>query len=415
MGDKDHRLKRRNSAHAVRASLNPVMTLETDDVSSIKRRLVLRDALTFVGLLTITIVLFGVTLFLFRSFAAHRAELAQRWSDRGRSALKAGHPDQATVAMRTALSYAPEERSYELLLAQALGEAGHLDESYNYFLGLWETEPGDGFINLSLARLAAKKNDIQGAINYYRASIYGTWEGDGIERRREIRLELARYLNAHHDVGGARAELLVAGGNNSGDMGLMLTLAALLEQTGDTQDALSYYEKVLAAQPDNQTALTAAGRLEYEDGRFEEAHRLLERAANEQERSGSGTPHDAAALLENSAAILALSPSKKLPPMERVTRILKARDIAKKRLDSCNAKISATRETTSPLQNLNSRWMERQATAGRAALLKDALEQDANVKLIFDTEMQTSQICGAPVGDDALLLLLAHAPKAMEP
>jgi tetratricopeptide (TPR) repeat protein len=391
------------------------MTAETNDVSSIRRRLILRDSLTFVSLLLVTIVLSGITLFLFRSFTAHRAELAQRWSDRGRDAIKAGHPDQAVVALRTALSYAPEERSYELLLAQALGDAGHLEESYNYFLGLWETEPGNGFINLSLARLAAKKNDTQGAIDYYRASIYGTWEGDGVVRRREVRLELARFLMAHRDLSSARSELLVAGGNNPGDLGLTLTLAEMLEQTGDSQDALSSYEKVLTQEPDNQTALIAAGRLEYEDGRFEAAHRLLERAIHGQKHTGTGIAQDVTTMLENSEKILTLAPSKKLLPSERTDRILIARDIAKKRLDSCSAQVSTTSGAPSSLQSLNARWMGKDATASRAALLKDPLEQDANVKLIFDTEVQTSQICGAPTGDDALLLLLARTPKAMEP
>jgi tetratricopeptide (TPR) repeat protein len=391
------------------------MTIETNDVSSIRRRLILRDSLTFVSLLLVTIVLSGITLFLFRSFTAHRAELAQRWSDRGRDAITAGHPDQAVVALRTSLSYAPGERSYELLLAQALGDAGHLEESYNYFLGLWETEPGNGFINLSLARLAAKKNDTQGAINYYRASIYGTWEGDGVVRRREVRLELARFLMAHRDMSSARTELLVAGGNNPGDLGLTLTLAQMLEQTGDPHDALRSYEKVLTQEPENQTALIAAGRLEYEDGKFEEAHRLLERAVSGQGHTGTAIAQEVSTMLENSAKILTLAPSKKLLPRERVERILKARDIAKKRLDSCNAQVSTSSGAPSSLQSLNARWMGNDATASRAALLKDPLEQDANVKLIFDTEVQTSQICGAPTGDDALLLLLAHTPKAMEP
>jgi tetratricopeptide (TPR) repeat protein len=391
------------------------MTIETNDVSSIRRRLILRDSLTFVSLLLVTIVLSGITLFLFRSFTAHRAELAQRWSDRGRDAITAGHPDQAVVALRTALSYAPDERSYELLLAQALGDAGKLEESYNYFLGLWETEPGNGFINLSLARLAAKKNDTQGAINYYRASIYGTWEGDGIVRRREVRLELARFLMAHRDMSSARTELLVAGGNNPGDLGLTLTLAQMLEQTGDPRDALNSYQKVLTQEPDNQTALIAAGRLEYEDGKFEEAHRLLERAVSGQGHTGAPVPQSLSTMLENSAKIFTLAPSKKLLPSERVDRILKARDIAKKRLDSCNAQGSTSSGGPSSLQSLNARWMGNDATASRAALLKDPLEQDANVKLIFDTEVQTSQICGAPAGDDALLLLLARTPKAMEP
>lgn len=377
--------------------------------------MILRDSLTFVGLLLVTILLSGITLFLFRSFTTHRAELAQRWSDRGHDALQAGRPDQAVVALRTALSYAPEERSYELLLAQALGDAGHLEESYNYFLGLWETEPGNGFINLSLARLAAKKNDTQGAIDYYRASIYGTWEGDGVVRRREVRLELARFLMAHHDMGSARTELLVAGGNNPGDLGLTLTLAQMLEQTGDPHDALMSYQKVLTQEPDNQTALLAAGRLEYEDGRFDQAHGLLERAVSGQEHTGIGIAPDVTTMLENSERILTLSPSKKLLTRERTERILKARDIAKKRLDSCNAQVSTTGGAPSSLQSLNARWMGSDATANRAALWKDPLEQDANVKLIFDTEVQTSQICGAPTGDDALLLLLARTPKAMEP
>ena len=115
------------------------MTLETENDWSVKRRLILRDALTFLSLALITAVLFAVTLFLFRTFAAHRHELAQRWAARGQAALVSGHPDQAMVALRAALSHAPGERSYELLLAQALADAGHTEEAYNYFLGLWET------------------------------------------------------------------------------------------------------------------------------------------------------------------------------------------------------------------------------------------------------------------------------------
>jgi Tfp pilus assembly protein PilF len=394
------------------------MTVETDELSSARRRLILRDSVTFLGLISVTAVLFAITLFLFRSFTAHRVELAQQWSERGRTALNAGQPGQAIVALRTALSYAPDERSYELLLAQALGDAGHLDESYNYFLGLWETEPGNGFINLSLARLAVRKRDTPAAVNYYHAAIYGTWEGDGTVRRREVRLELARYLISMGDPGSARSELLIAGGNNPNDAGVQLALADLLQQAGYPKDALNYYRKVLALEPKNETALVAAGRMEYKDGEFEEAHHLLERAARVQESDGShegSAPAGIAAMLENSARIVSLSPLEKLAPNERVGRILRARGLAKKRFDTCNAQLSAASGLASPLQGLSSRWMAEDAGLSRAALLKDAVEQDATVKLIFDTEVQTSQICGAPTGDDALLLLLAKSSKTMEP
>jgi tetratricopeptide (TPR) repeat protein len=382
-----------------------------------KRRLILRDALTFLSLALITAVLFAVTLFLFHTFATHRHELAQRWAARGQAAIASGHPDQAIVALRTALSYAPGERSYELLLAQALGDAGHTEEAYNYFLGLWETQPGDGLINLSLARLAAKKNDMQAAINYYRAAIYGTWEGDGIVRRRDVRLELSRYLLAHHDLSSARTELLVAGGNAPDDVGLALTLAQQLEQAGAPRDALNYYEKVLAREPNNQQALEAAGRLEYGFGHFEEAHRLLERANHEHDTSASNhaLSPDLQAMLDTSQQILSIEPSKKLPANERVTRILRARDLAKKRFNDCSTQVSTANAPSSPLQNLGARWTSKEATINRAALVNDTSEQDAVMKLVYDTEMQTSQICGAPTGDDAQLLMLAKSPKTVEP
>ncbi|WP_353068267.1 hypothetical protein RBB75_12530 [Tunturibacter empetritectus] len=395
-----------------------MMTLQTEDYSSLKRKLILRDSLTFFSLLLVTIVLFLMTFFLFRSFTSHREELAQRWSARGQAAINAGHPDQAIVALRTALSYAPGQRSYELLLAQALGDAGHTEESFNYFLGLWETQPGDGFINLSLARLAAKKNDVQAAINYYRASIYGTWEGDGTLRRREVRLELSQYLIAHQDLSIARTELLIAGGNAPEDIPLSLTLAQLLEQAQAPRDALTYYRKVLAHEPKNQLALQSAARLEYDSGHFDEAHRLMEQSIHQQEASAAThetiTPSDKE-MLEDSARILELAPLKKLPNNERVTRILEARTLAKKRFDACSTQLPVASGMSSPLQDLAAKWLTQDATSNRAALLNDPTQQDATMQLVFDTETQTSKICGPPTGDDALLLQLAKFPKAMEP
>jgi tetratricopeptide (TPR) repeat protein len=320
--------------------------------------------------------------------------------------MAAGNPEEAVVALRTALMYAPGERSYELLLAQALGNAGNAEESYNYFLGLWETQPGDGFINLRLARLAAERKDTQAAINYYRASIYGTWEGDGAVRRRDVRLELSRYLIARNDASSARTELLIADGNAPDDLNLALTLGPLLEQAGARRDALNNYEKVLAREPNNIAALEDAGRLQYGFGNFEEAHYLLEQAA----RTHALSP-ELTTMLEDSAKILPLAPSKKLPPAERVRRILHGRDLSKKRFESCNSQGAAVSGIASQLQSLGERWKSNEATVNRVALLNDPSEQEAVIKLIYDTEIETSQICGMPTGDDAALLLLAKSPR----
>jgi hypothetical protein len=36
------------------------------------------------------------------------------------------------------------------------------------------------------------------------------------------------------------------------------------------------------------------------------------------------------------------------------------------------------------------------------------------MNLIFDTEKQTAQACGAPTGDDALLLKIAQSSRSVE-
>lgn len=120
-------------------------------------------------------------------------------------------------------------------------------------------------------------------------------------------------------------------------------------------------------------------------------------------------------MLNESAQIVALAPLKKLSPAERVVRILKARDLAKKRFEACKAQVSLANEPPSPLQPLGERWIDKEASVNRTVLLNDSNEQDAVVKLVYDTEVQTNQVCGAPTGDDALLLLLAKSSKTAEP
>ena len=232
------------------------MLTEIDGSSIATRRLILRDSLAILSLVLVTLVLFAVTLFLFRSFTAHRASLAQSSSSLGAHELASGNPAAAVLELRTALTYAPGTRAYELLLAQALGEAGHTEESYNYFLGLSDAEPGNGFINLELARLAARRNDPQSAINFYGAAINGTWQGDGVARRAEVRIELARYLIQANHPAEARMDLLIVGGNAPGTPTLDLTLADLLRLAGDPADAASYYQKAIAQadQPDTRAS-----------------------------------------------------------------------------------------------------------------------------------------------------------------
>jgi len=386
------------------------MVMDIGDTAIVRRRLMLRDAISVFSLLLITGLLFAVTLFLFRSFTAHRADLAQRWSDRGRRALEANRAPEAVVDLRTALLYAPGTRAYELLLAQALGDTGVqqqkpslIDEAYNYFLGLWETTPGDGNINLALARLAAHKGNRADAVHYYRAAIYGTWdEGNGVEHRTAVREELARYFINQHELQNARTELLIASGNTPDTYDRDISFGRLFEATQDSKDALAYYQKGLAARPNDPIALESAGRLAYNMADYESARRLLERAAERHAPDAAGD----AQLAHTAAAILALDPMPTLPQRERATRILAIRGIAKKRFDTCK-QASAAQPVPPVLQTLAVRWTEPDATSTVAAMLRDPSRQDAALQLSYDTERELQPVCGAASADDAVVLQLA--------
>ncbi len=243
-----------------------------------RRRLLLRDSLTFLILTLITAALFVVTLLLFRSFATHRAVLAIRWAQRGTAALAAGHPEEAVTALRTALTYAPDEHDDQLLLAQALGAAGHTEESINYFLNLWELTPGDGFINLQLARLARQTGNQESAVHYYRAAIYGSWQDDAIDRRRAVRFELLHYLIAQHDFTTAHNELLIAASDAPATAESDRNIAAEFIAIGDPVTALTWYQKALSEDPHDPETLDGAGRLSAQLGDSPAAIDYLQRA-----------------------------------------------------------------------------------------------------------------------------------------
>jgi tetratricopeptide (TPR) repeat protein len=378
-----------------------------------KRGLILHDGLAFVSLIAISVILFVVTLGLFRSFEDHRADLAVRWGERGKAALAQGHPNDAVTALRTALSYAPDERADQMLLAQALAEAGHTEEATNYFLNLWDARPGDGFINLQLARLARKKGSNKEATDYYRASIFGSWEGDGVVRRRDVRLELVDFLIQQKELPQARNELFTIAGNAPGDPGLNLLLAKKFREAQDPSDALSFDQKALTADPHNERALDDAGRLAYGLGRYPLAERLIRKAL--EEKPDAPDAQQLSALLADATGMEDLTLSPDQPAQQRVDHILAAAAIAQSRLKACSVE-----PVPVALSELAAQWTGVRAgipggpRGVRKMLLEDETAEDTWTGLIYQTEQTTALLCGVPKGKDALLLKLADAEKGSD-
>jgi tetratricopeptide (TPR) repeat protein len=381
-----------------------------------KRSLMLRDSVVFLTLLLITAALYVVTLFLFRSFESHRQDLARDWAARGTAALQQNQPAAALSALRAALSYSPDNRDYQLLLAQALAESGRTEEATNYFLGLWSARPGDGFVNLQLARLARKRKQFQQADNYYRAAIYGDWQGDGALRRRETRIELADYLAQQGNRASARNLLLVAAGNAPDTEPINLLIADKLISINAPDDALTYYQRAVTDQPNDYAPAAKAGITAYRLGDYETAHTLLTRAEQLAADSKSTPPDpqlvsEATRLNHDAARMLELSLSRELPAVERARHIRLAASVVQERLKSCTARATLP---GAPLAFpvLNARWNSAESLLDDN-LANNAAAQDSLTQLIYDTELQTASVCGPPAsGDDALLLLLAHKAQA---
>ncbi|WP_251106268.1 tetratricopeptide repeat protein [Alloacidobacterium dinghuense] len=378
-----------------------------------RQTLILRDTAALLSLFAIAILLFFITLFLFHSFSMHRRELAQRWHTRGEKALQANQPLVAIDALRSALAYAPDDENLEIELAEALAAAGRTEEAVSYFNTLLESHPGNGMINLQLARLAARQGEEATALDHYQAALDGTWEGDGYIRRREVRLELAQYLIDRKRYDRARNQLLIAAGNAPDEVNIELQIAGLLERAQDPANALHLYQKALQHKPTKLAVLEGAARTAYELNRFLQAKEYLERTLNhaEFERQPAEDQAQFRNMLSDADHILLLYPSFELSARGRAERILASRKIAQERLAAC---LSSKSTGPPALQTLADQWQHLPATLRLLQLEENPEMEQQIMQLVYQTEQVTSQQCGAPSGNDALLLKIGHAPDAVE-
>lgn len=375
-----------------------------------KRKLILRDSIALLATFAITAALAVATYFLSASFSRHRDVLARRWQANGERALRAGHPDQAVQALRSALAYGPDRRDIEIDLAMALAAANRDLEATSYFNTLLASQPGSGLIHLQLARLAARQGKTALAEQHYQSALDGKWQGDGYVRRREVRLELARYLIHQKDYPRAQSELRTAAGNAPKEPQTQLAIASLMEQAQDPADALAIYRAQLRLSGAPVEAFEGAGRTAYALGRITTAREALKVATEyrgfpAQSKAQRDAVHQ---MLANSTRILELYPGSSLSVHTRAARIESNAETARARLTSCLALPNAAQK----LAGLQGAWQKLPRLTLRALERSPQLEQTA-MNLVYTTEAQTAQVCGPPTGDDALLLKIAENPLAV--
>jgi len=186
-------------------------------------------------------------------------------------------------------------------LAQALMAADRSDEASAQLETLWNQRPGDGTVNLLLARLAAHEGRLPDAVRYYHAAIDGAWESQAGVARRNARIELARLLLARGERTQAQAELMTLAGD-------------------------------LPTDPTDPAAARLSGEIAFDTGDYRSARRFLERARP------AGLDADGERMLDLSTRVVGLDPyARGIPSRERVRRVVRIFEIAGAALRRCSA------------------------------------------------------------------------------
>ena len=109
--------------------------------------------------------------------------------------------------------------------------------------------------------------------------------------------------------------------------------------------------------------------------------------------------------------LLLLYPASDLSARARAERVLNNRRIAQQRLSSCLAEKPAAGST---LEAVSTGWQHLPATLQLQQVEREPDLERRIMQIVYQTEQMTSQQCGAPSGDDALLLKIAQDPEAVE-
>lgn len=361
----------------------------------------------------VLVILFGITGVAANLYHAKRKALAEQWFGRGEAALKAGDAAEALEDFRTTLAYAPDGTTYRLRLAQALMAAHRTNEARSHLLTLWRDEPGNATVNRELASLAVEEGDTADALRYFHNAIYGVWDRNPQEQRRQVRLELCRFLIRQGAKTQAQSELIALAGVLPPDARMHTEVAGLFLKADDPARALEEYRKALELDRHEEDALVGAGEVAFQRGDYAAAVRYLERAT----RSASAPEH-ARELLKTARLVLNLDPySRRLPRAEADRRVLHDFDIASARLAGC---LQARGMNPTPPQPQN----DLEALSLRAAQLRpqarlSVLGRNPDLRLDFmdlisNIEESTARECGAPTGADAALLLVTRMQGGSE-
>jgi tetratricopeptide (TPR) repeat protein len=334
---------------------------------------------------------------------AQQRSIASQWFDRGAADLKRQQFGRAAEEFRTALLYSRDNYSYQLKLAEALIGQERIDEASAYLINLWDREPENGFVNLEIARIAARQGQPERAVRFFHNAIYATWPGDRQDVSRQTRLELIDYLLKIGDEVQARSELIALAENSGDDPSRQAQLGDLFSEAHDYSDALSAYQLSLKSSRHNLAALKGAGRAAFQLGRYRQAEKYLEAAV-----AAGAQDAETVAGLQTAELVLRMDPFRaRLASAERDRIVIQAFAAAGARLQSC----AEAADAAGPLptqQNLWETWQKMKPQITLRGLRQNPDLAQAAMELAFRIERQAGSACRIPDPTDRALILIAR-------
>jgi tetratricopeptide (TPR) repeat protein len=370
------------------------------DTSAEQDSVIHRENLQIAVLILIAIAGFFVTRAIAASNRAATLRDAEAWYDRGQRLMSAGRIDEGISSFRRASVRNRYEPKYTLALAKALERKDDTDTARKVLLALREATPEDIEINLALARLAARRQDVTEALRFYRNAVYAPWPAASEGDRRQVRFELIDFLVQHHQPDRALSELLAIAADIPDDPATHVRVGQLFARAGDAAHALDQYQRALRQAPGDQTALAGAGMSAFALGNYPEARRFLRPA-------GAAGP-EVARTRDLVDLVLSTDPlASRIGSAERRRRLAAALDYVEQRLHGCpqDAPPDTERSPTTPLE-LETASL-REELKPPAVLDHDEIE--AGVDLLGRIEQHLAKTCPPQTSRDQALALIARA------
>lgn len=357
----------------------------------------------------------AIPLFLFtRTMAAWNREsnvaAGRSWYERASEPLKQHNSVTAIEYLRKAAAADRNNEQYSLTLAEALDGDGQVEEARQILLRLRNSQPEDGRINLDLARISVKDDEVEIARKYYHQALYGMWPAGQVEpEQSRIRMELVRFLLSQQDISNAVSELLILAAYNPSDTATKAELGLLFLQADEPNRALNQFLDVLKLEPTSTIALAGAGEAEFRSGNDEAAKRWLQSAAQQGPLSAEAQHTlDLAGLILSGDAL-----ANGIDARERVRRLTQSLMRASDRLDTCGIQSALSdpgaAETLKEEIKQMLKQVGRQGAGADLNLLRDGL------RIASSAELAGTKACGPLSAPNEAIVLAAKRHKLNTP